>query len=91
MNKPKEHEIATVLDMLKLTEDEFLRMLPDLITWYGWCKTLPEGATPTGFAWVDDGRPGEVHSAKVTIVETGEVQILKGSAHPDSISVQGAA
>ena len=80
----KEHKIHTVLDMLALSEDEFLRMVPDLITWYSWCKTAPEGANPTGFRWVDDGKPGEVHSVMATINGTDEVLIIKGSAYGET-------
>jgi hypothetical protein len=83
----KEHRIATVLDMLALSEDEFFRMLPDLVTWFSWAKSVSSLAEVEGaFTWVDDGRAGEIHSVIATIVRddgepTGEVMTLKGSAY----------
>lgn len=83
----KEHRITTVLDMLELSEDEFFRMIPDLIAWYSLCRgplCMP-GVRHTGFRWIDDGKPGEVHSVLATIVkdgnQTGEVMTIKGSAY----------
>lgn len=81
------HKLDSVLDMLKLSPEQFARMLPDLVMWYEWCKSAEqiEGVTVTGFTWVDDGRPGEVHSVAATIVKdgepTGEKQVFPGSAY----------
>ena len=80
-----EHEIETVLDFLKLSEDEFKRMLPDLTTWYLLSKELEKlGAEVASFTWVDDGKEGEIHSFEVTNKTTGETVIVKGSAYSDA-------
>lgn len=80
----KEHRIYSVLDMLKLTRDEFERMLPDLYAWFLFAKEAEKlGAENTGFRWVDDGKAGEVRSVIATIKETGAVKVLKGSAYEE--------
>ena len=80
-----EHEIETVLDFLKLSEDEFKRMLPDLTMWHLLSKELEKlGAEVASFTWVDDGKEGEIHSFKVTNTTTGETAIVKGSAYFDA-------
>jgi hypothetical protein len=77
----KQHKISTVFDILKLTEDEFRRFLPDLAAWYVYCNEAAGlGAEVKGFTWVDDGRPAEIHSVSVTIKETGEKQTWPGTA-----------
>lgn len=72
----KKHEIHHITDMLKLSEDEFHRVLPDLAVWWSMAKALSdiEGVTNTGFVWVDDGVVGVDH-CKITDPDTGEVTI----------------
>lgn len=54
------HDIKHITDLLKLDEDEFFRMLPDLCLWWKAAKSLAdiEGAKNTGFIWFDDGHVG---------------------------------
>jgi len=61
----KQHEIGHITDLLALSEDEFARMLPDLCVWWRVAKSLQgiEGATNTGFVWIDDGKTGVDHCA----------------------------
>jgi hypothetical protein len=79
------HEIRSIVDLLKLSEEEFGRMLPDLAAWWGLChqaiKSL--GAEPTAFIWVDDGRAGEIHSLDLTVKGTGETTTIKGPAYSE--------
>lgn len=77
----QEYEIAAISDIGKLDEQQFKRFLPDLIAWWRLCRDLAEvGATPTSMVWVDDGRPGEIHSVELTIKESGEKTTFPGSA-----------
>lgn len=79
------HDIKTVTDMLKLSEEEFARMLPDLVAWYSLGVDLQAlGAEVRTFIWVDDGKPGEIHHGEITIKETGEKYIVPGSAFGDA-------
>lgn len=77
----KKQEIATVLDILALSEEEFARFIPDLLAWYCMCKAATGmGAEVTGFTWYDDGKAGEIHSIDATIKGTGEKQQWRGPA-----------
>jgi hypothetical protein len=74
----KEHHIETVADMLKLSPEEFKRMIPDLMLWYAMAHaTEGRDMTHTGFRWTDDGKNG-ITGIVATItkdgVPTGEVQ-----------------
>lgn len=77
----KEFKIERVADFMALSDEEFGRMLPDFLVWFKLCKEASAaGAEVRGFRWLDDGRPGELHSVEMTIKDTGEVQIIPGSA-----------
>jgi hypothetical protein len=85
-----EHKIETVLDMLKLSPEEFARFLPDLVTWYAFGQEMKAiGGQVTTLIWYDDGKPGEIHSVKAHIVDeagndTGRVEVMKGSAYTEA-------
>ena len=68
------HSIEHITDLLKLDEDEFARMLPDLCLWWRAAKSIEgiEGTKNTGFIWIDDGKAGIDHY-EATDPETGEV------------------
>jgi len=68
------HDIKHITDLLKLDEEEFFRMLPDLCIWWRAAKSLTdiEGAKNTGFVWIDDGVVALDH-LEMTDPATGEV------------------
>ncbi|RKR26835.1 hypothetical protein C8C93_2085 [Acidovorax sp. 93] len=69
----EEFTLNHVTDMLKLTEDQFARMLPDLYTWYVYSKLLEAaGGESTGLVWRDDNRPGVITGVDCTDPKTGE-------------------
>ena len=84
----KEHKLETLVDLLKLTPEEFARFLPDLIVWYQFGREMQAvGAEMLGFDWRDDGRTGEIHSVKAHITEdgkdTGRVEVWSGTAYTE--------
>ena len=84
----KEHKLDTLVDLLKLTPEEFARFLPDLIVWYQSGRELQAlGGEMTGLIWRDDGRPGEIHSTEAHITvdgkDTGRVEVWPGSAYTE--------
>ena len=69
----EEFQLRHVTDMLKLTEDQFERMLPDLCTWYAYSKLIKAaGGEVTGLVWCDDNRPGVITRVDCTDPNTGE-------------------
>ncbi len=75
------HAITAVTDMLKLSREEFARMLPDLMVWHSLCLDLQErGAEVQAFLWIDDGKSGEIYGGDITIKETGERYFVPGPA-----------
>jgi hypothetical protein len=86
-----EHKIETILDMLKLSPEEFARFLPDLVAWYGLGRATQElGGKMLGMTWRDDGRPGEVHSVKAHLTGT-DGQVLRVETWPGSAFTEDAA
>jgi len=82
----KEHRFIAVKDLLSLSSEEFVRFLPDLIVWHGFCRDLAggvEGVEIGPLVWLDDGRAGEFHSFEMTIKETGEKFITPGPAYSE--------
>jgi hypothetical protein len=84
----KVHNIASLLDMLKLSPEEFARMVPDLILWHAIChsvKNVPDVEPSGRFEWHDDGKPGEIHSIRAVLTkdgeETGVTEVWAGSAY----------
>lgn len=76
MNTPtgKIHELRTLGQLLSLSPDEFERMLPDLRGWHELARhcvdllgTDYEDFEKSAFIWTDDGEPGIVNSARITI------------------------
>ena len=64
----KEYDLSRVQDMAELTPEEFMRMLPDLKTWYAFARFLKEGepiAVTHTFIWRDDGNPGVIASVEI--------------------------
>ena len=56
---PKVHHIASIGDILALSESELERMLPDLFAMRALAEQLSDIATPwDSFQWIDDGEPG---------------------------------
>lgn len=81
----KQHTFKEVADLLKLTPEEFERMVPDLVAWYELASGLEAmiGAKAQNFIWVDDGKPGEVFAVDLHIVSTDETHTLKGTAYTE--------
>jgi hypothetical protein len=84
----KEHKLETLVDLFKLTPDEFARFLPDLIVWYQFGREMQTvGGQVTNLIWRDDGRSGEIHSVKAHITEdgndTGRVEVWPGSKYTE--------
>jgi hypothetical protein len=83
----KKHELTHIKDFLKLTPEEFARMLPDLVAWYGFSKEIEsvEGSEISGrLLWYDDGKPGEIHSVVLREKGTGRTEVLRGSAYTET-------
>jgi hypothetical protein len=82
-----EHKIETVLDVLKLTPEEFARFLPDFVAWHELGREMQEmGAEMVAMTWRDDGRPGEIHSVEAHIMDGDKelrVETWPGSAFTD--------
>lgn len=70
------HSIEHITDLMKFSEEEFHRFIPDLIAWWSISKIAQDvGAEITGMTWVDDRLYGQVSHIDVTIKETGEKQV----------------
>ncbi|ABM32917.1 hypothetical protein QRO08_09655 [Paracidovorax citrulli] len=69
----EQYEIRSINDLLQFDDEQFARLLPDLVVWriYARCA-VQEGAQSIGFTWVDDGAVGECTQVKLQIKETGE-------------------
>ena len=81
-----EHRLTAMTDILKLSDEEFERFMPDLAAWHALGREL-QAATPTmpmrSMVWFDDGKPGELHSIVGYISGTDEkVFTVFGSAYP---------
>ena len=77
----EEHRLSAMTDILKLDAEQFGRFLPDLAAWWYLCRDLKDlGAEPTAMVWVDDGKPGEIHSVDLTVKGTGELITFPGPA-----------
>lgn len=70
------HRIDSIKDIAALSEDQFSRMLPDLIEWHSIVRKLSDVVSVTGFTWIDDGKPKVVHSFNLT--DSDGVHVLKG-------------
>jgi hypothetical protein len=79
----KQHDIKHITDLLALDEDEFARLLPDLIVWWRAAKAIQDidGAVNEGFVWVDDGEIGIDHY-QATDPNTGKVTHHDLKDHP---------
>ncbi|MEJ5030086.1 hypothetical protein [Comamonas sp. MYb69] len=76
--------IKTMYDIPKLTADEFVRFIPDLIAWHSVAHSIAELAdcpvddlNVNALIWTDDGRPGVVTSIKLGDQELLEQPIAK--------------
>lgn len=76
--------IKTMYDISKLTADEFVRFIPDLIAWHSVAHSIAEFAdcpvddlNVNALVWTDDGRPGVVTSIKLGDQELLEQPIAK--------------
>lgn len=77
----KEYKLSSINDLLHFDDAQFARLLPDLIAWRKVMREAMEiGAEPQGMIWVDDEKPGQIHSVQLQIKETGEVLTYKGEA-----------
>jgi hypothetical protein len=84
----QEHKLDTLVDLLKLTPDEFARFLPDLMVWHRFGRDAQVlGMEVIGLKWRDDGRPGEIHSTEAHITvdgkDTGRVEVWPGTAYTE--------
>jgi nitroreductase len=83
-----EHKIETILDVLKLSPEEFARFLPDLVAWHEIGREMQAiGAEMTGMVWRDDGKPGEIHSVTAHIMDGDKelrVETWPGSAYTEA-------
>jgi hypothetical protein len=79
----KQHDIKHITDLLALDEDEFVRLLPDLMVWWKAAKAIQDidGAVNTGFVWIDDGKPGIDHYDAVDPA-TGNTKRISLKDHP---------
>lgn len=71
----KHHEFTKLAEIAALTPEEFGRMLPDFVIWHRYASAAHIAAETVshGFTWIDDGRPGELHS-----VILNDVTVIKG-------------
>lgn len=71
------HAFTTLAEIAALTPEEFGRMLPDFVIWHRYASAAHIAAETVsqGFTWIDDGRPGELHS-----VSLNDVTVIKGPA-----------
>ncbi len=77
-----EFTIKTTDDILALSPEQFGRFLPDLVAWYELSKSAMETGLITGsvLRWLDDGKPGEIHSVDF-VTQSGElIGTLEGPA-----------
>jgi hypothetical protein len=73
MTANAEHSIGHITDLMKFSEEEFHRFIPDLIAWWSISKIAQDaGAEITGMRWIDDRLYGRVDHIDVTIKETGK-------------------
>jgi len=73
----KEQRFEAVADLLKLSQDQFDRMIPDLRAWYAVCRFLEApGVNVDAFIWVDDGKSGEIAKVDITVQETGDKRTI---------------
>lgn len=77
----KQYRLQSINDLLQFDQEQLLRLLPDLISWHKVMRDVVSyGAEPVGMMWVDDGKPGQVHSVEIRVKETGQVLTVKGEA-----------
>lgn len=65
----KEQRIEHICDLLKFSDEEVERLIPDLIVWIYTSKKLLEalpGSEMKAMIWVDDGKPGQVHHIDIS-------------------------
>ena len=73
MTKSNIHKLETLAQIALFSEDEFARMLPDLMAWFAFSKQAQKvGAITTGFTWIDDANPGSISSVVITDPITGQ-------------------
>ena len=66
----EEIRLDHVADIAKLSRDQFKRMLPDFVAWFGCAKRMQEAgvnAQAVGFIWVDDDSPGVIREINITL------------------------
>ena len=69
----EQYEIRSINDLLQFDDQQFARLLIDLVAWRGYARlAVQEGAQSIGFDWVDDGASGECTAVNLQIKETGE-------------------
>ena len=83
MSAPQ-YEIRSINDLLQFDDEQFARMLPDLVLWHRMMRDIMElGAEPEAMAWIDDGKPGQLHSMDLILKRSGEVRRITGPAYEE--------
>lgn len=62
------YSISTILDILNLTEEQRIRMVPDLLVWasyYTELSSLNDEVFKVEFIWIDDGDPGVISGVRI--------------------------
>lgn len=72
----KVHGLKNLGQLLNLTPEEFERMIPDLRGWHELARNFAdlldvpyEDFSNSEFIWTDDGHPGRLDSARITVGE----------------------
>ena len=67
-----EHTIHHVTDLLKLSTEEMVRLIPDLLAWHTFSlKVASPLVKVEGFIWVDDTLAGKISAVHIKSI-TGE-------------------
>ncbi len=65
MKESKEYRFNEIVELIELGEEEFQRMIPDLMAWHKISREIKSLNLPCSvskFIWRDDGLAGEVSS-----------------------------
>jgi hypothetical protein len=64
----KEHRINNITDLLKYSEEDFEKMLPDLILWHKQGRAIQAkcNVRVKSFIWVNDNKQGNLLGIRVS-------------------------
>lgn len=78
-----EMKIDTIADILALSPEQFGRFVPDLAAYFVFAKEAEKiGGTVSGMIWVDDNKPGQIHSVRVVDTDGNSIATVNGPAFP---------